>query len=71
MDDRKPHPIQGSRFWRVWCKGCHEPMRVPESQIGLSNYCEDCDGRKPGLLCDALTPRQFEKRCEMFEGDDA
>jgi len=37
-------PIIGSRFVRDYCymPGCHEPIRVPKTDIGKANACSSC-----------------------------
>lgn len=39
--------IPGSRFYRVFCATCGEPMRVVFHDIHKPAYCEDCAPRKP------------------------
>jgi hypothetical protein len=35
--------IPGSRWYRDWCAGCREPIRVSEPALDLErNYCRDC-----------------------------
>ena len=36
-------PIEGSRFFREFCKRCRTPMRVTKERVGYSNFCGDCD----------------------------
>ena len=52
--------IPGSRLFRAYCRWCHGPMRVTESDLEQNkgnHCCTDCDGKIPP--CDEhLTPRQ-------------
>lgn len=34
--------IKGSRFIRVFCKGCNTPMRTTTEEIDNEHWCEIC-----------------------------
>jgi ribosomal protein S27E len=38
----KGEQIQGSRFYRNYCKRCGEPMRVSYNRKDAGVYCETC-----------------------------
>ncbi len=59
MLPRQPFRLHDSKhgLWRVWCAGCHEPMRVTESMVGKANFCEVCSPKHipvgtPNYVCD-------------------
>jgi hypothetical protein len=57
----KPYQLEGSLLWRVWCVGCHEPMRVNGCDREKPHWCEECSpGKPPGYMV-GLTPRQKAK----------
>jgi len=35
--------IPGSDFFREYCSGCDEPIRVRENDVGTSPLCDDCE----------------------------
>lgn len=41
--------IAGSRFVRVFCAGCGEPMRVPTEEVADEHRCERCLPTREGI----------------------
>ena len=58
----KPHPIEGSRFWRVWCARCGTPMRVPKSETDQLHWCEECDPPHMGVGGPISSPITYDER---------
>ncbi len=46
MDHHGDH-IPGSGFYRAFCEGCGEPMRVSRADLGHAVWCERCDPPAP------------------------
>ena len=40
--EKRGDPVPGSMFYRDFCAGCQEPMRVTEDRLKTSNYCGQC-----------------------------
>ena len=45
-DDKSDHgeKITGSEYYREYCTGCDEPMRVTQDKVGTRPRCDDCGG---------------------------
>ncbi len=66
------YKILNSRYWRVWCHRCGEPIRVPWCDTQKACFCRDCDpmitkGNGP-CKADLMVPWQLEKLKQLSEG---
>jgi hypothetical protein len=44
--EKKGEKIEGSRYYRDFCAGCGEPMRVVRVDPNIPPYCEQCSPRQ-------------------------
>jgi hypothetical protein len=64
--------IPGSRFYRMFCARCEEPMRVTGDDLLIDNYCEECAPRplllRPATREDEAGPWYENARRAMEDG---
>lgn len=57
--------IDGSYYYRQFCRRCKTPMRVTYIHRILGTYCEECSPGSPPPPMSGITQRQMDRWQEM------